>query len=193
MQRRRNHSSGPRKLGVLLFVASESIVFFSVIAAYVVGQGHPQGPTPQQKLDVGRMIFYSIALWASSGTMALALPRVQKDDQRGMRLWLLVTVVLGAIFVFGEAQEWLALYQDQVSAARDLWGTTFFTLTGIHGLHVIIGLMAMLAIVGVSIKAPVSKSNDSGLEVLSIYWHFVDAMWILIFSAVYIWSAALGG
>lgn len=184
---------GPKRLGVLLFIASESVVFFVLIAMYVVGQAHPNGPTPRAQLDVGHMILYSVALWASSATMAMALPRVQRDDQRGMRWWLLATVVLGAIFVIGEAQEWWLLYQDQISAARNLWATTFFMLTGIHGLHVIIGLIAIGTIALVSLRAPVSKSHESGLEVVSLYWHFVDAMWILIFGTIYVWSAVLGG
>jgi heme/copper-type cytochrome/quinol oxidase subunit 3 len=180
-------------LGILLFIASESVVFLSVIAMYVTGQAHQSQPTAQESLDAARMIPFSIALWASSGTIALAGRRVERGDQRGVRLWLGATIVLGAIFLGGELSEWLSLFGDRITAASNVWSTAFFTLTGIHGLHVIFGLLLMLGLISFSRRYPVARGGESGFEIVSLYWHFVDAMWVLIYGVVYFWSAFLGG
>lgn len=184
---------GPKKLGVLLFIGSESMVFLSVIAMYITGQGHQGHPNPQEALSAGRMVPFSIALWLSSGAIALCSRRVARGDQRGMRVWLGVTIGLGAIFLGGELNEWLDLFGQQITAASNVWATTFFTLTGIHGLHVIVGLVMMAALIGSSYRHPVPHSGESSLELVSLYWHFVDAMWVLIYGVVYFWSAFLGG
>ena len=184
---------GPKKLGVLLFVSSETMVFLSVIAMYVTGQGHQGHPNPQETLDAGRMIPFSIALWLSSGAIALCPRQVARGNQARMRLWLGVTVVLGAVFLAGELNEWLDLFGQQITASSNVWATTFFTLTGIHGMHVIVGLLMMLALIGSSFRHPVAHSGESSLELISLYWHFVDGMWVLIYGVVYFWSAFLGG
>ncbi len=183
------HAIGPRRLGVLLFVASESMVFLSVISLYSVGQGRVDHPNPQETLSAARMIPFSVALWLSSGTIALCARRLARGRYGGMRLWLLATVILGAVFLGGELSEWLELFGERVTAASNVWATTFFTLTGIHGLHVIIGLLMMLALLGVSLRRPLAHGGESGLELISIYWHFVDGMWVLIYGVVYFWSA----
>jgi heme/copper-type cytochrome/quinol oxidase subunit 3 len=184
---------GPKKLGVLLFIASESMVFLSVIAMYVTGQAHQGHPNPQETLSAGRMIPFSIALWLSSGAIALSAKRVARGDQRGMRLWLGATMVLGAVFLAGELMEWLDLFGQQITAASNVWATTFFTLTGIHGMHVIVGLLMMAALIGSSYRHAIPHSGESSLELVSLYWHFVDGMWVLIYGVVYFWSAFLGG
>ena len=184
---------GPRKLGILIFIASESIVFLSIIAMYVASQGQHGHPNAQESLSAGRMVPFSIALWLSSGTIALCPSRVARGDPRGMRLWLGATIVLGAVFLAGELREWLDLFAEQITAASNIWSSAFFTLTGIHGLHVIVGLLMMLGLVGASIRVPIPHSGESSLEVVSLYWHFVDAMWIFIYGVVYFWSAFLGG
>jgi len=189
---RTEHSIGPRRLGLLLFVSSESLVFLSVIAMYVSGnhQGHPN---PQESLSAGRMIPFSVALWLSSAAIWRASVSVGRGSQRGMRLWLGVTVVLGAIFLGGELNEWLELFGEQVTAASNVWASAFFTLTGIHGMHVIVGLLMMLALFGASFRNPIPHSGESSLELISLYWHFVDGLWVLIYGVVYFWSAFLGG
>jgi heme/copper-type cytochrome/quinol oxidase subunit 3 len=185
---------GPRKAGILMFIASESMVFLAVIAMYVTGQlASPGHPNPQETLSAGRMVPFSVALWLSSGTIALCPSRLARDDQRGMRLWLGATILLGAVFLAGELIEWLDLFGEQITAASNVWSSAFFTLTGIHGLHVVVGLLMMLALVGASYRVPIPHSGESSLEIVSVYWHFVDAMWILIYGVVYFWSAFLRG
>ncbi|MBV8084125.1 MAG: heme-copper oxidase subunit III [Chloroflexi bacterium] len=177
---------GPRRMGLLIALASESIVFFSIVAAYVAGQGYRQGPNPHELLDAARMIPFSLALWLSSLTIWLA-------SRSRLRLWLAVTFVLGAIFLGGELNEWLSLFGDQVTAQSNVWSTTFFSLTGLHGIHVAIGLILMLSMLGLSTRRHLTHDGESAFELVSIYWHFVDGMWVLIYSVVYIWSAFLGG
>jgi heme/copper-type cytochrome/quinol oxidase subunit 3 len=178
---------------VLVFIGSESMVFLSVIAMYVTGQGHQGHPNPQEVLSAGKMVPFSVALWLSSAAIAMCPGRVARGDQRGMRLWLGATIVLGAIFLGGELNEWLDLFGQQITAASNVWATTFFTLTGVHGMHVIVGLLMMAALVGSSYGHAVPHSGESSLELVSIYWHFVDGMWVLIYGVVYFWSAFLGG
>src|SRR5437870_1857163 len=108
---------GPRRAGILLFISSESIVFLAVIAMYVTGQGYHVGPTPQENLSAGRMIFFSVALWLSSATIARCPAQVERGNQRGMRRWLGATIILGAIFLVGEAAEWSDLYVNSITAA----------------------------------------------------------------------------
>lgn len=184
---------GPLKTAVLIFVSSESILFLTVVAQYAVGQAHNTGPTPREYLDVPRMFGFSIALWLSSATMQLAPHSLRRHGVGAMRAWMAGTFVLGLIFLVGEAQEWLGLFQQQISASRNIWASTLFSLTGIHGLHVCVGLLFMLGLVAYSFYWPISHSDDSGLEALAIYWHFVDGMWVIIFGTVYFWSAFLGG
>ena len=185
---------GPRKMGLLIFLTSESILFGTFIAQYVYGQFQKvSGPGPRQSLDVLVTLGFSVALWASSLTVQLAPHAAKRGHYGAMRLWLLATIALGSTFLYGEVSEWLGLFHQQVTGSVDIWATTFFALTGLHGMHVILGLGLLLGQVLFSFVKPVSASNDSGLEVISIYWHFVDAMWVLIFSSVYIWSAFLGG
>jgi heme/copper-type cytochrome/quinol oxidase subunit 3 len=173
-------------MGLLIFLGSESIIFLSFIAAYIVGQGHHGHPNAQESLSAARMIPFSIALWLSSLTIWLA-PR------RGPRLWLGATFVLGAIFLGGELNEWLELFGQQVTAQSNIWSTTFFTLTGLHGMHVLIGLLLMLSMLAFSARRPLTHDGESAFELVSIYWHFVDGMWVLIYGTVYFWSAFLGG
>ncbi|MGH2364691.1 MAG: cytochrome c oxidase subunit 3 [Chloroflexota bacterium] len=184
---------GPRKMGLLIFLTSESVLFGTFIAQYVAGQFQKiSGPGPHQLLNVLVTLGFSVALWASSATVQMAPYAAKRGHYRAMRLWLLATFALGGAFLYGEVSEWLGLFHQQVTGSVDIWATTFFALTGLHGMHVILGLCLLLGQVLFSFVKPVSPGNDSGLEVISVYWHFVDAMWVLIFSTIYIWSAFLG-
>ena len=184
---------GPRKMGVLMFLCSESMLFATVIAQYVRGQAQPIGPTPHDVLDVPKTFAFSVALWLSSLTVQLALLAVKRGSSRMMRVWLLLTAGLGGIFLWGEVSEWFNLFHQNVTASRSIFATSFFSLTGIHGIHVMVGLGFLLGTVIFSFFHQVPRSNDSGLEIVAIYWHFVDGMWVLLFGTIYFWSATLGG
>jgi heme/copper-type cytochrome/quinol oxidase subunit 3 len=160
-----------------VFVASESIFFLAIVLAYVAYREAGLA-TARATLDIGRTALFSIALFASSGTMALAASR---RDRR----WLVATIVLGAVFLLGQGSEYARLLGEGIGPGSALFGTTFFTLTGLHGLHVLGGLVALGALLA-SVLARPRGVAPVAWEAVGVYWHFVDAVWVVVFSVVYI-------
>jgi heme/copper-type cytochrome/quinol oxidase subunit 3 len=105
--------------------------------------------------------------------------------------WVAGTIGLGAVFLLGQAREWAGLIGRNVTISRDLFGTTFFTLTGFHGLHVFLGLLLLLMLFGLGLRGQFKAPRSTGVEVVGIYWHFVDAVWIVVYSVIYLWSGLL--
>jgi heme/copper-type cytochrome/quinol oxidase subunit 3 len=164
-------------LGVVVFIASESVFFLAIVLAYVAYRDSGL-TTARANLDVGRTAVFSIALFASSGTMALAA-------RRRSGVWLAATIILGAIFLTGQGAEYARLLGEGIGPGSALFGTTFFTLTGLHGVHVLAGLVALAALFTANLgraRAP----RAVAWEALSYYWHFVDAVWVVVFSVVYL-------
>ena len=178
------------KLAVTLFILSECNFFALLIIAYLFYHAYPgEGPTAATALDPKMTGFFSIFLFASSGTMMLASRSYHAG--RGAALgWLIATLVLGAIFLSGQVHEYMGLYAAGVEANRSLFATTFFTLTGFHGLHVAAGLLAILAITILTATGKFGGSAREGeaFESVEVYWHFVDGVWVIIFTLVYLWS-----
>jgi heme/copper-type cytochrome/quinol oxidase subunit 3 len=172
-------------LGMILFVASESIFFLLLLLAYV-NFHKTTGATAAAELDPLKTGLFSIALFASSLTLWFAEISRKKESVL-VRLWLFVTVVLGAIFLTGQGLEYARLLTRGVTISRDLFGSTFFTLTGFHGLHVLIGLILISLLLGLSIFGRKQEPVLPGMQSVAIYWHFVDAVWVIIFSVVYLW------
>jgi heme/copper-type cytochrome/quinol oxidase subunit 3 len=164
-------------LGVAVFIASESVFFLAIVLAYVAYRDAGLG-TARATLDVGRTAIFSIALFASSGTMALAA-------RRGSGLWLAATMGLGAIFLTGQAVEYARLLSEGIGPGSALFGTTFFTLTGLHGLHVLAGLVALAALLAATLSSA-GAVRPVAWEAVGLYWHFVDAVWVVVFSVVYL-------
>lgn len=175
----------PNKLGMLFFLSSEAIFFALLIFAYLyfADSFAETGPTPEV-LDVGVTAIFSVLLLASSVTIWFAERSLRRGNNGMMRLWLLVTILLGAVFLVGQAMEYATLFSEGITISRGLFGTTFFTLTGFHGLHVLGGLVALiiLLMLAKSLRGPHSRA----LETTSLYWHFVDLVWIAVFSVVYL-------
>jgi len=177
------------KLCMLLFLASEAVFFLMLILAYVYFRGFvSSGPTAASSLDPKVTGIYTIFLLSSSGTVFLAGRSLKQRNRARFLSWLAVTVLFGAIFLVGQGREYAKLLANNVTINRNLFGTTFFTLTGLHGFHVFIGLLLMITLFGV-IKAGGEKQMIA-LESVSLYWHFVDVVWIVIFSIIYLWSAS---
>lgn len=175
------------RLLMIFFICSESVFFLSLIVAYLTYRG-ASGTQPGAVLSVPRTGLFSLALFASSGTLALA-ERAHRRQQGGrLRLWLLATIALGVIFLTGQALEWRGLLAQGVTLRRDLFGTTFFTLTGFHGLHVIVGLLALTTITAVGFAGELEGGDEAAVGTVSLYWHFVDAVWVVIFSVIYLWT-----
>ena len=179
------------KIGVGLFILSEANFFLLLIVAYVYYHAYPgQGPTAASALNVGRTGAFSVALFASSATIFMASRAARRGNNSGLMTWLAITIALGALFIFGQAKEYYDLIEGGVSVSRNLFATTFFTLTGFHGLHVIIGLIALSITFALAIMGKLHAETRDGFGAVEWYWHFVDAVWVIVFSVVYLWSAA---
>jgi cytochrome c oxidase subunit I len=180
-------------LGTLTFIASEVVFFGSLIVAYLAYRTRsPDGPRPSD-LDVPITALFSLALLASSATVALAGRRLHRGDQRGFVLWLLATIALAVIFLVGQATEYVRLFAANVTVQRNLFTSAFFTLTGFHGLHVLIGVVALGVLAFLGYRGEFRRGRESkrsAVEAVSTYWHFVDAVWVVIFAVVYLWSLA---
>jgi heme/copper-type cytochrome/quinol oxidase subunit 3 len=155
-------------------------LFFGVVIAYLVFRGDGIAMAKAQ-LDIGRTALFSVLLFLSSGTMAVAA-------RRRSQLWLLVTAALGATFLAGQGLEYLRLLDAGIRPGTALFGTTFFTLTGLHGVHVLVGLV-LLGSLFAAVRAAPRRVSTVAWETISLYWHFVDAVWIVVFSVVYLGTA----
>jgi len=173
-------------MGMLVFVASESIFFLLLVLAYV-NFHKVTGAQAATLLEPVKTGIFSIALFASSFTIWLAEKAHEKQAIAQFKMWLFSTIALGTIFIAGQAEEYYRLIMDKITIDRDLFGTTFFTLTGFHGLHVIIGLLMLTLILGLSLWGRKHEPSEVGLQSVAIYWHFVDAVWVVVFSVVYLW------
>jgi heme/copper-type cytochrome/quinol oxidase subunit 3 len=176
------------KLGMALFLAAEANFFLLLILAYAYYHGAcAGGPTAASSLHPARAAINTCFLLASSVTMWQAEQGRKRGAQSALCGWLLATVVLGAIFLAGQGWEYVGLIQQDVTISRDLFGTTFFTLTGFHGLHVFVGLVALTTVLGLALAGDFKRPGEVTVEVVALYWHFVDAVWIVIFCLVYLW------
>ena len=172
-------------LGTLVFLGSETIFFLALIATFIVyREASTSGPGPNT-VDVPRTALFSLALWASSGTIWLAMRQLRHGKQASFRLWLVVTIGLGLVFLYGQATEYARLYAAGVSISTNLFTSSFFTLTGFHGFHVVIGLLALSITAGLAFAG---RLRRIAVEAVSIYWHFVDLVWVKVFAIVYLWS-----
>ncbi|MEJ2187342.1 MAG: cytochrome c oxidase subunit 3 [Gemmatimonadota bacterium] len=175
------------RLGVLMFVLSESMFFLMLIIAYLVYQGAPASHGEAARLlDVTRTGVFSAFLFFSSYTVHRAGVAARRGSRAGVNGWLVGTIVLGAAFLAGQAWEYVGLFHKGQSLGRDLFGSTFFTLTGFHGFHVLVGLVVLSTILGLSLRDRIAGRRAHALETASVYWHFVDAVWVVIFSVVYL-------
>jgi cytochrome c oxidase subunit I len=178
----------PPTVGVVAFIFSEITFFGALMVAFVQYRTRSLGPGPQD-LDVPRTLFFSLFLFASSGTVYLAERRLSHDDQRGFLTWWLASVVLGATFLVGQITEYFRLYADGIRIDVNLFTSAFYTLTGFHGLHVTVGLIALLIVAGLARAGDFRAGRRRiAVDTVSIYWHFVDGIWVVIFSLVYLWG-----
>ncbi len=143
------------------------------------------GPTPREVLEPP--IFYTICLLSSSLTIHFAAKSLQRDHRRLFLGFWLLTIALGGSFLYGTAQEWHRLIYDHgLTISTNLFGTTYYSLVGLHAFHVTAGLAMLLTVAVLGLCARVGVSRSGHIEVLSMYWHFVDAVWVVVFSVVYV-------
>ena len=175
------------KLGMWLFLGSECLLFGGLISTYMLYRGRvSDGPTPEQIYYIPFTSVSSFVLLMSSLTMVLAVSAAHKRDDRGTNLWLTVTALLGATFVGGQVYEFTAFYNEGLGFTTSLFGSSFYTLTGFHGVHVTVGIIMLLAFVAINKRSRVPGSKSETVEMIGLYWHFVDIVWIIIFTLVYL-------
>lgn len=172
-------------MGMTLFVVSEAIFFLMLVLAYA-NFHKVTGVTAAAVLDPIKTGIFTVALLSSSFTMWLA-ERAREKEINQVGFWLFVTIVLGSIFMIGQGNEYFHLITKKITISRDLFGSTFFTLTGFHGLHVIVGLILLALLFGLAVLGRKHEPTVIGMQAIAIYWHFVDAVWIVVFSMVYLW------
>src|SRR5579884_1038060 len=137
-------------IGVAIFITSEAVFFGTLVITYIAYYGQStSGPRPSQVLNIPYTAVFTIFLLSSSLTMHFVTSHLRENNARAVRRWLFATILLGAIFLIGQGYEYVHLYSDNVTISRNLWGSTFFTLTGFHGLHVFVGLIAMAILAGI--------------------------------------------
>ena len=170
-------------VGIVLFLGSELMFFAALFGTYFTLRAqHPGFAPPDIKVDSTRLFFTSV-LVASSGTMQMAVHRIKDGNRDSMRRWIWLTFVMGLVFLGGQAHEWVSL---PFKISTDAYGSAFYAMTGFHGLHVTAGLLIMLVVLGRAAAGAYSAEEHAGIEVAAYYWHFVDIVWIGLFSTLFI-------
>ena len=174
------------KVGMVCLIIAESAIFTIFVVAYLFYVGKSvTGPTPREVLETP--IFYAICLLSSSLTIHFA-GKLLERGRRGvfLGLWLL-TIVLGALFLYGTGQEWHRLiYEHGLTISTNLFGTTYYSLVGLHAFHVTAGLIMLSIVLLFGLAGRVGPEQSARVDVLSLYWHFVDAVWVVVFTVVYV-------
>ncbi len=175
------------KLAMWVFLGSECLLFGALIATYLVYRGRSvDGPTPQDVFDIPFTSASSFVLLLSSLTMVLALSACRRGDNRRTRVWLVTTALLGGTFLAGQVYEFTTFIREGLTIKTNLFGSSFFVLTGFHGVHVTLGVLFLLAIANLSKRGKVTQANAEVVEIAGLYWHFVDVVWIVIFTVIYL-------
>ncbi len=183
------------KLAMWAFLGSECLLFGALISTYFLYRGRSiVGPSPKQVYDIPYTSVSSFVLLMSSLTMVLALSAIQRGDQRRLRIWLIATAMLGATFIGGQVYEFTSFIREGLTLKTNLFGSSFFVLTGFHGVHVTVGILMLLSLANLSARGKLPQAKSEVIEIAGLYWHFVDVVWIVIFTVVYlIPSPALHG
>jgi cytochrome c oxidase subunit 3/cytochrome o ubiquinol oxidase subunit 3 len=174
------------RVGMWCLIAAESAIFTIFVVAYLFYIG--KSTTGPQASDVLHApIFYSVCLLSSSVTIHLAVRRIGAYEMAAFGRWWLATILLGGLFLFGTAREWSHLINDEgLTINSSLFGTTYYSLVGLHGFHVTMGLLALTMVAIFYFSSSLKREHAERLEILSMYWHFVDAVWVVVFTVVYL-------
>ncbi len=176
-----------RKLLMWVFLGSDCLFFGALIATYMVYRGQSlTGPYPIDIINVPVTTISTFVLLMSSFAMVQALAATHADNKRGIVGWLVATAVLGAIFIGFQVVEFNTFKNEGLTLGGNLFGATFFTLTGFHGAHVTLGIIWLVAMAIVANKGRVGPNSALDIELLGLYWHFVDIVWIVIFTLLYL-------
>jgi len=174
------------RVGMYGLIVAESAVFTIFVTAYVFYIGKSvAGPTPGEVLHVP--IFLTVCLLSSSITIHSAVKALESGNRGGFMLGWILTFALGAVFLAGTALEWRHLiYDEGLTIRTNLFGTTYYSLVGLHAFHVTVGLVALATVALFALLGYVRQEHTQPVGVLSLYWHFVDAVWVVVFTVVYV-------
>jgi cytochrome c oxidase subunit 3/cytochrome o ubiquinol oxidase subunit 3 len=167
---------------------SEVALFSTLIVVYVFYLGKDVvGPTPAEALSLGLVLCTTAVLLSSSVTAHLAEKALRRGGQSGFIGWWAATIGLGVLFLLGTAYEWYGLIsRHHLTISRNLFGTTYYTLVGLHALHVTGGVTIMLVVLGLALRRRVTAANRGTVDLVAWYWHFVDGIWVVVFTVVYL-------
>jgi cytochrome c oxidase subunit 3/cytochrome o ubiquinol oxidase subunit 3 len=183
-----NETIGPKKgpVGMACLIAAESAIFTIFVVAYLFYRGKDlTGPTPAEVLRMP--ILNSVCLLSSSITIAAATRALRRGDTSGFARWWALTIALGGWFLVGTALEWRHLMlDDRFFIQTNLFGSTFYSLVGLHGSHVIVGLLALAIVLIFALTGTLTREHAERVHVVALYWHFVDVVWIVVFTVVYV-------
>jgi cytochrome c oxidase subunit 3 len=171
-------------VGIVLFLGSELMFFSALFAMYFTLRGQATAwPPPGTNLDLLEPTIFTAVLIASSGTMQAAVRRIRDGDAAGMRRWIWLTLLLGVVFLAGQAHGYA---RANFQIATNAYGSAYYTMTGFHALHVFAGLVLMLVVLGRAAAGAYSRDEHAGVEVAAYYWHFVDVVWIGLYTTIFL-------
>jgi heme/copper-type cytochrome/quinol oxidase subunit 3 len=175
------------KLAMWVFLGSDCLLFGGLISTYLLMRHKSlSGPGPTDMFDIPFTSVSSFVLLMSSLTMALAVAAIHRGDERRCRTFLLTTSLLGGIFIAGQVYEFTSFVKEGLGYTTNLFGSAFYTLTGFHGAHVSIGIIFLMSLFVMSLRGNLGQDKAETVEIFGLYWHFVDVVWILIFTIVYL-------
>jgi cytochrome c oxidase subunit 3/cytochrome o ubiquinol oxidase subunit 3 len=174
------------RVGMLCLIVGETAIFTIFVVAYIYYIGRSTyGPTPRQLLEIP--VFNSICLLSSSFTIVMAEHAIARGLVRRFAAWWALTILLGLEFLAGTAIEWRKLiFDDHFTIRTNLFGTTFYSIVGLHATHVVIGMIGLLLVLLFTLTGRVNQAHAERIQVFALYWHFVDAVWVVVFTVVYI-------
>ena len=176
------------KLLMWMFLGSECLLFGALISTYLLLRERlPEGEIgPNDVFDIPFTSVTSFVLLASSLTMVLALSNMNRGDERRFRIWLVCTALLGSIFISGQVYEFNGFLNEGLGYTTNIFSSAFYSLTGFHGAHVAIGIVMLMSLLVLNVRGKLGPERAETVEIVGLYWHFVDIVWILIFTIVYL-------
>ena len=175
------------KLAMWVFLGSDCLLFGGLISTYLLLRHRSvSGPSPDEIFDIPFTSVSSFVLLMSSLTMALAVAAIHRGDERRTRTWLLTTSLLGATFISGQVYEFTSFLREGLGYTTSTFSSAFYTLTGFHGVHVSVGIVMLMSLFVMSLRGRLGPERAETVEIFGLYWHFVDIVWIVIFTVVYL-------
>ena len=174
------------KLAMWIFLSSECLLFGALIATYLLYRSRSKGISPSDVYNIPFTSATSFILLMSSLTMVLALAAMQRADYRRAKIWLVATALFGMTFIAGQIYEFTEFTRKGLTVDTNLFGSSFYLLTGLHGLHVTVGIVWLLSLWGLTTQGKLQQRHSETIEIAGLYWHFVDVVWIVIFTVVYL-------